>query len=83
MAGVLTKVVKQPAIELEHLKALLIENNPVLKNPAERTGCTASCVELFGQSMSMRGGFEARGLRCVSFDVRTLLLIVKRAFSKF
>lgn len=54
MSGELKKVVKQPSIELQHLKALPIEKNPGLVNPSQKTGCKYQCVELFRQCCAVK-----------------------------
>ena len=75
MAQTLQRVVREPAATFEHLKDVLLSENPSLQDPLTRTGCEFSCVELFGQSTSIRDGFGSRGAQAVTFDYRSSILL--------
>ena len=63
----LVPLVRQPSVSLPELQIyvkILWSNAP---------GCRVyDAIEVFGQSDSFRQGFAALGMRCLSFDCRTL-----------
>lgn len=70
MAPKLQVRVKEPALSLGEVKEILQQENPSLANPLKRSGARLHCLEVFGQSCSIRDGFRARGMEAESFDIR-------------
>ena len=59
MAPKLQRVVRKRPLSIEAIKETLIHENPSLADLLKRKGCQHSCMELFGQSCSLKSGFIA------------------------
>jgi len=71
MTHVLEKVVRPPVMTLEGAKQWLISVKPELgEDPLKRTCGEYHGLEIFGQSSSIKDGFDRRHLRCEALDCR-------------
>ena len=71
----LERVVRPPAMTLQEVKDILIARYPELaENPHYRRIAVYDCVEVYGQSSSIRNGFVRLGMAAASFDCRFLAL---------
>ena len=63
----LEPVLVRPAMSLQEMKDVAKElyGSQLATRQAEY-----DCLEIFGQSASLRSGFQRAGLKCQSFDVR-------------
>ncbi len=82
MATCLERVVVPPPMTLDEMKAMAQEQFGDEFALASRKG-DFDCLEAFGQSKSLRRGFERLGMSCQSFDCRNSFIIINNVFPYF
>ena len=63
-------VIRPPALSFDELKQFLLKKYPKLKDGTEFRRGTYECLEVCGQSGAVTHGFEAVGLKAISFGIR-------------
>jgi len=70
----LPALTKPPALSLREMKAY-VDKQLGGMDPLMRAG-RVQCLEICGQSTSFRDGFASRGMACLSFDVRSWIVVL-------